>query len=100
MISPDPPIEVRKKLVEDYIDFVKEETPKPYFKIGKKIYNEEDAKNVLVEEIIDGLSTLFHMPNFFPDPEPGGKRVIYEVTFGENELYWDIESGYRTLEVK
>ena len=82
------------------INFFKKETPDPYFKIGEKIYGEEEAKDVLAEELIDGLSTLFHSPDFFSDPELDGKRTIYEVNFGENELYWDVKSGYRTFEIK
>ncbi len=100
MFPPDPPIDVRKKIVLDYINFVKKETPNPYFKIGKDIYNEDDARKVLLEELSDGSSILFHNPDYFPDPNLEEKRIIYEVVFCEHELYWDIESGYRTFEDK
>ena len=97
---PNPPVNVCKKIAQDYINLVKEKVASPFFKIGEEVYDEKEASTILLRGLKRGYSRIGHFENLIPDPEIDGNRKIYHVYFSEDSLHEEMKSGYRILEDK
>ena len=99
-VNPDPPEEVCRNIVDAYINLAKRKTKNPYFEMGEKIFNEQDARKELIEELKDGYPVIEHSFDLYPDSVVGRNRIIYKTYFAQDEIACDIKKGYLVLEIK
>ena len=95
------------KLVTEYLKNVKQYTSKKYgkydvfFNIGYGIYSEQEIRKELLFHLKNGVASgIWEENDLVPDLNNNNNRIILYLTFHEEEIDIDLDSGFLILENK